>query len=359
MALAPLYFEVKRGVRQGDPLSPYLFILCVEILGLLIRSKQSIKGVQIENKEIKVSQFADDTTLFLQDLESAKNVFDLLDSFGNLSGLRVNTNKSEAVWLGASKNNKETPLGIKWPKSIKILGIYFSHDKKLKEMLNFGKLVPSMKNIISLWKLSDLTIYGRITIIKSLLLSKLTYKASVIPVPDSLIKEISKVVHNFLWKGPGKVQRQVISGDFRYGGLRMQNIENMVKASQLSWLSRILRNEHCTWKELLDISMKNVGGSNLFLYCNYDKKMIDNLNIPDWYKNVFSVFLTDVRLNTRYSPKPEILWNNKTIIIEGNPVFYNDFYKLGIKYISDLFIKDNALDSFSVWEKRDYPAGQG
>ena len=66
-----------------------------------------------------MSEFADDTTVFLQDLESVKNVFDLLDSFGNLSGLRVNINKSEALWLGASKSNKETPLGIKWPKAIK------------------------------------------------------------------------------------------------------------------------------------------------------------------------------------------------------------------------------------------------
>ena len=85
------YFNIQRGVRQGDPLSPYLFVLCAEILAILIRNEKNIKGLTIANEEIKISQFADDTTLFLQDSDSINAAFKLLDKFSKVSGLKVNT----------------------------------------------------------------------------------------------------------------------------------------------------------------------------------------------------------------------------------------------------------------------------
>ena len=54
--------KVNRGVRQGDPLSPYLFVLCAEILAIALRKNRDIKGIKYDNHEIKITQFADDTT---------------------------------------------------------------------------------------------------------------------------------------------------------------------------------------------------------------------------------------------------------------------------------------------------------
>ena len=59
------FFEIQRGVRQGCPLSPYLFVLSAEILAKKIRENKSIKGIFVNNKEIKLSQYADDTMLIL------------------------------------------------------------------------------------------------------------------------------------------------------------------------------------------------------------------------------------------------------------------------------------------------------
>ena len=58
------YFKPGRGCRQGDPISPYLFIICAEILGILIRNNRDIKGIKINGEEYKISQYADDTSLF-------------------------------------------------------------------------------------------------------------------------------------------------------------------------------------------------------------------------------------------------------------------------------------------------------
>ena len=97
------YFTIHRGVRQGDPLSPYLFILALEILSIQIRHSTQINGIQMGENEIKVINYADDTTIFLNDLEDAKTLFKILKQFEKLSGLAINRNKSEGFWLGANK----------------------------------------------------------------------------------------------------------------------------------------------------------------------------------------------------------------------------------------------------------------
>ena len=126
------FFKLQRGVRQGCPLSGPLFVLCAEILANAIRADKTIKGINIYNREIKLSQYADDTTVFVADLSSAKNLFSLLDAFKKCSGLEVNKSKTEGMWLGANKNNKEQPLGIQWPKdSICALGIHYSYNEEI------------------------------------------------------------------------------------------------------------------------------------------------------------------------------------------------------------------------------------
>ena len=75
------YFNIERGVRQGDSLSPYLFVTAVEILAIAVRNEDSIKGIEINDLETKLLQFADDTTAVLSDLNSADALFSLLKEF--------------------------------------------------------------------------------------------------------------------------------------------------------------------------------------------------------------------------------------------------------------------------------------
>ena len=79
------FFSVKRDCRQGDPISPYIFILCAEILSVLIKKCKDIKGISINGREFKISQFADDTSLILNgSQESLFNALKILDKFANI-----------------------------------------------------------------------------------------------------------------------------------------------------------------------------------------------------------------------------------------------------------------------------------
>jgi hypothetical protein len=110
------FFRLQRGVRQGCPLSAYLFIMVVELLAHQIRRSNNIKVIKIGDTEIKLVQMADDTTMFVEDPDSLLNTFKLLKAFEEYAGLRLNKTKTEAMWVGKSINNKQTPLEIKWLK---------------------------------------------------------------------------------------------------------------------------------------------------------------------------------------------------------------------------------------------------
>ena len=78
-------------------MSPYLFLLAVEILEIAIRENEEIKGIVIDQQETKLLQYADDTMAVLSDTESGYKHFQLLDKFKNVSGLKVNSSKTEGL----------------------------------------------------------------------------------------------------------------------------------------------------------------------------------------------------------------------------------------------------------------------
>ena len=122
------YVKISRGVRQGCPLSPSLFILAVEILALKIRQSPNCKGIYLPNdKEVRISQFADDTTIITNNTDSLKAHLRTIDSFGNISGLKLNKKKTKAMWLGSMKNSNSKILEFKSTKEpIKVLGAFLS-----------------------------------------------------------------------------------------------------------------------------------------------------------------------------------------------------------------------------------------
>ena len=133
------WFKIARGCRQGDPLSPYIFILCAEILAWLIRKNKNIKGIALRDKEYLISQYADDTSLTLDGTEkSLKTSLRVLKFYAEASGLHVNMEKTKVIWFGSNKGLEQTlceQYNLCWEKgNFTVLGIKFSTD--LSSMIN-------------------------------------------------------------------------------------------------------------------------------------------------------------------------------------------------------------------------------
>ena len=126
------YFSIERGVRHGYPLSPYLFLIAVEIWAIAIRAEKNIRGIEINGTETKLLQFADDTTAVLSDLNLAKAFFNLLDDFEKVSGLKLNLKKLRHCGLDPLKTMWISHyFGVKWQKCVKFLGILITYDVQL------------------------------------------------------------------------------------------------------------------------------------------------------------------------------------------------------------------------------------
>ena len=132
---------LKRGVKQGDPLSPYLFIMVLEVLAISIREKKNIQRILVGGTESKL--FADDLTAFLRNDQSFDEILDVIAKFGKCTGLTVNFAKTEMLLLGnpAVPTFRQATAKVKIKKAVKILGVHFTNDRHLGRKLNFEEII--------------------------------------------------------------------------------------------------------------------------------------------------------------------------------------------------------------------------
>ena len=212
------YFQLSRGVRQGCPLSCYIFIFA-ELMGIAVRLNDNIKGIQIGDKShVKITQFADDTTLILDgSKESIVNAVKVIEKFGLISGLKLNVDKSVFLKIGSLKDNEKDIVPDKnyqcTKDPVKFLGIMISINKNELFKLNFETQLIKLKTVLDIWSQRDLTPIGKITVVISLALSQMTYLFSVLPSPPSeFIKRLEQILFKFIWNGkPDKIKRYCIA----------------------------------------------------------------------------------------------------------------------------------------------------
>ena len=157
------FFKLGRGVRQGCPLSPYLFILCVEVLADVIRKNCDIKGITVNGSEVIISQYADDTTLILDgSRRSLTTSLKVLDLFSEISGLRLNRKKTEALWIAATAGSEEKlcpEIELKWTRDkVKTLGVWLSTDPVLMMKANYDEKLTKLKASLGCWEMRRLSL---------------------------------------------------------------------------------------------------------------------------------------------------------------------------------------------------------
>ena len=122
-------FPLHKGCRQGYPLSTYILIPCAEILSQAIINSKETVGLNIKGEEKKLTQFADDTSLFLNGTKrTLRKAIAVLNIYEEASGLKINLSKTKAIWIGSKHLSNEVichEVELDWVKSFTAPGINY------------------------------------------------------------------------------------------------------------------------------------------------------------------------------------------------------------------------------------------
>jgi exonuclease III len=335
----------QRGIRQGCPLSAFLFIICAEILAIQIRTCEQIKGLNIQNKACKIIQFADDTAIIVEDWESIDQTFNILKEFQNTSGLKVNRSKSQIVTLGREETRPRNIQGMLWSKSFKYLGIYFEPISKDMEYKNFRHRLDNIRNLLKIWKMRDLSLRGKIIIIKNLAMAQLVYPMSYLDVSESVYTEAKNIFYDFLWSGKrGKVNYHTIIREINEGGLKMLDLDSMVKALKVKMLSKMIGEKDELWCNIPNQYFYPMNLSD-FAFCRFKVEWIPP-DVPTFYRQcLYAYSLIKNHLPTEPRDiQNEPIWFNANITKGKEPLFLSECYQKGIMVIGDLLDKSNKIN---------------
>ena len=200
-------FNINRGCRQGDPIAAYLFILAVELLAHKLRTNTRVVGFDFGNLTNVLDMYADDLSIYLTPTEqNLQAVLDIIKSFFHLSCLKISVTKTKAIWFGKDADCEHILCpneNLVWAKKFTLLGIEF--DNKLEQMdQNYFEKIKDINKILQGWLYRHLTPYGKIVVIKSLALSKLSHIALVVP---SLTKKDLSGLEQIFFFGQIKIQK--------------------------------------------------------------------------------------------------------------------------------------------------------
>ena len=346
------YFAIERGVRQGDALSAYLFLLCGEILSKLLMENDVIKGIKVNDREALLSQFADDTALFLDgSKESFEQSIKTLSKFAKISGLTINNEKTSVIWLGSKKNSRDRYLrdmNFTWDpggeinSNFKYLGIIFSTNTDQIVQLNYGSKLNEIQKLLRTWSKRSLTPFGKITVIKTLAISKLTYLFSNIPDPScDFLKQVNNLFIKFLWNDkPSKISFDTICQSYDKGGINMVNIFDYLTCIRVNCFKRYLYDTECyNMTNEMYPKMKNVQ----FLGNDYLKnicKTVKNPLLCDILRHV-SILFDKHKCHQLEDIVCERLFYNNNIIIGNKSVYYRSWVTENVTQIIHL-MKDSG-----------------
>ena len=352
--------EIYRGIRQGCPVSALLFIIATEIMALAIRQNVNIQGFKVNVNNIKILQYADDGTLFLNTEDEMKIAVDIISLFGKLAGTTLNLSKCEGLWLGSDKYRQQNCnlLNIKWPiEPIRCLGIFIGHSIEQKLEKNWKKRIKDIEKLLDSWKRRDLTLFGKVAIIKSLAIPKIIYPASVLIVPEEIIKQLNKLFYTFIWGKRDKIQRNVAIADIEKGGINMTDLESLFDSLKVTWVSRILNtSSEDQWASVAKQYIKSFGSENLILKLSTDKLNEAHFleRMPKFYKEMIVKFnkTKNITLQTfKDNILDQPIWGNKFIVFKKNALFYKNWINSKLIKLSNLRFINGQLDEYYIYNK--------
>ena len=337
---------MERGIRQGDPASGYLFNLAIEPLASQLLQSRSFRGIQVSPTiEVRLSQYADDLIIFTDStLASTDGALKECAKFSETSGLMLNVEKTKCLEIGVLSEvacPRHVSTGVQVVKELKILGITFNATNEDITALNIDKVLNAIRSQISQWKRRQLTLIGKITIIRSLLLPKLTHLFLALPDPPQvIIKRLNCVLHSFLWNSKAeKVKRSKIIQKYKDDGLDMIDIVAYIKSMKASWLQRLSRGKGL-WVQIAKTIIPRL--DELVCYGSFKLKTVkDAISNPFW-KDVIGSW---AEFCYNYRPDEDELATEKlwfSDIAKFKRSIIKSWDRRGIRFLADILDPENG-----------------
>ncbi|CAM8980230.1 unnamed protein product [Rhodiola kirilowii] len=275
------FFDPERGLRQGDPLSPYLFILCSEWLSHSLSKLQvqrSIEGIKVSRAAPLVTHlmFADDCLLAFKVADNTGDVLSsLLRKYEHISGQVVNYNKSEIVLSpnvhASVRGALQASLSMKIASHhVKYLGLPLTLNRKLS--LNFSEMMDKFYNKTEGWKAKNLSSGGKEILIKSVLQALPQYSMNCLQLPEDTIKKMHSAIRRYWWSCSSSkrpihwVKAQILCQDKEMGGLGFKDLKciNLAFLAKQAWriytqpnllISKIYGAKYCHNSDMLYCSV--------------------------------------------------------------------------------------------------------
>ena len=306
---------LRRGVRQGCPLSPLLYVLIIEILALQFRKNPDIVGFTVGGEKIISMHYADDAIITIKQNKCFKEVIKDLTAFERASGAKVNYEKTKGLWCGAWKNRTDTPLNIKWTsENVENLGVYFGNDNPAAA--TFTKILPKVTRSMNYWKQFRLCKLAKARVIEIFHASKLWYAARFYPIPPPILKTLQKAFFDYV-NYPHKnvtVKQEEMHKLRKHGGIKLINIPAKIEASQIKWLINLCvdpaLNIHLALIDrLLGEQKGKCRGKDLFFTTKHYARKVLKIN-SSFYKDAIKAMTTlDLRKQV-LDPMEEKLFYN-------------------------------------------------
>ena len=340
-------FQLFRGVRQGCPISCLLFNICVEFLDLHLRNS-NIQGFWENGVHLLTSQYADDLAVFIKSTRDIPQVLEAISQFSEVSGLVINTSKSQIIPLGKGKFDSCGMSTSRAP--IKYLGIYVGKNAQACDEANWNGRINHIKALIKSWKSRVLTAYGKILVIKNLLLSTVVHLLIHCTVSKERLKMLEKIFFKFIWPRD-RVKRNTMIGSINDGGLNMVHLSSFVCKMRYTWALRFIHDSKlgAAWTIFPNQLISEFLPPDNLSVLSFDTALVKSpfTKFPTFYREIFEAFAKVNALNHRDKGTP---------LIDQSPA-YNDQFFIMNNNVRNIICSKTLVSKYQLVNQLPYANG--
>jgi exonuclease III len=352
------YFHITRSIKQGCPIAPLLYIIQAEPLACTIRANKNVKGIELpipleKPLEAKINQYVDDTQLFAKNETVLHYIFNDLNNYEKASGALLNKEKTKALFIGKLRNQNPNFKEISWTNSfVKTLGVCHGYNISNEDI--WRAKINKIKSCLQVWKSRDLTIQGKILVIKTFVYSNISYEIETRGIPEIYANEIENIINNFIWNNKrALISRKTLTREKALGGFNLYTIKDLKLALNVKMIYKVIHSNYYEWNAIGKHHLKKIDKiykqSYFLCQCSDIEEIFKTLTLPTFYKNAlkdWATFLKSFYPTSINEIIAENLFGNHNITFQNKAILVKSFAESNMNSIGDIWdLKNKAFKS--------------